>query len=218
MSEENKKSATERLEDLEKVLGQIIQHIQPLESIAKDLMGLKEAMKLLNNKLEAVVKSANEGGQITDERLSAHMIEANVKELASKVSQMVASGLLASTDTVGKESFVVINEVDPSGKVVNPRMQFLLSALQHEEVRSKLDGAKVGTSIIIGDQGATINVLEAYNVANQNAEAPAASAEVPASDSNQAAPAAAEAPADSNQAPAAEAPAAAAPEASSASA
>lgn len=201
MSEtETKKSATERLEDLEKVLGQIIQHIQPLESIAKDLMGLKEAMKLLNNKLEAVVKSANEGGQITDERLSAHMIEANVKELAGKVDQMVASGLLAATNTVGKESFVVINEVDPSGKIVNPRMQFLLSALQHEEVRSKLDGAKVGDKIAIGDQGAVINLLEAYTVNNQNAASPVAEVST------------AEAATDSNQAPAS------APEASPASA
>jgi hypothetical protein len=113
---------------------------------------------------------------------------------------MVASGLLAATNTVGKESFVVINEVDPSGKIVNPRMQFLLSALQHEEVRSKLDGAKVGDKIAIGDQGAVINLLEAYTVNNQNAASPVAEVST------------AEAATDSNQAPAS------APEASPASA
>jgi hypothetical protein len=174
MSEtENKKNATERLEDLEKAIGQVIQMLQPMEIMAKDLMGLKDALKLMNNKVDSVVKSFNEGGEITDERLSAFMVENNVKELADKVANMVGSGLLVASDTVQSESFVVINEVDPSGKVVNPRMQFLLSALQHEEVRTKLTGAKVGTNLTIGDQGASINVLEAYNIITPQADSEA---------------------------------------------
>jgi hypothetical protein len=210
MSEnENKRNATERLEDLEKAMGQVIQHIQPLEQMAKDIMGLKEAMKLLNNKLDAVVKASNEEGPITDDKLSAFMVENNVKELAGKVQQMVNNGLLSSSDTVGKDSFVVINEADPSGKIVNPRMQFLVSALQNDEVKGKLDGAKVGSNIAIGDQGASINVLEAYNVVIPQPEAPASDATAEAS--AEAAPTS-EAPA----APAAEA--SAAPAASTASA
>jgi hypothetical protein len=183
MSEtENKKNATERLEDLEKAIGQVIQMLQPMEIMAKDLIGLKDALKLMNNKVDSVIKSVNEGGQITDERLSAFMVENNVKELADKVANMVGSGLLVASDTVQSESFVVINEVDPSGKIVNPRMQFLLSALQHEEVRTKLTGAKVGTNLTIGDQGASINILEAYDIITPQADsaAPAEAAPVEA--------------------------------------
>ena len=33
---------------------------------------------------------------------------------------------------------MVISEADETGKVVNPRMQFLLSALQNEEIKGKL--------------------------------------------------------------------------------
>ena len=115
------------------------------------------------------------------------MTENNAKELQDKVTKMVADGLLAATDTVSKDSFVVINEEDGTGKVVNPRMQFLLSALQNEEIRASLEGAKVGTNIAVGDKGGSLNVLEAYNIVTP--QAPAAETQAPAA--TEAAPAAA---------------------------
>ena len=164
MSEENKKTATERLELLENTVNSIIQAIQPLANMSQDLMGLREATKLLNNKLDAVVKSINAGTQLTDENLGQIMTDNNAKELQDRVTKMVSDGLLAASDTVGKDSFVVINEQDESGKIVNPRMQFLLSALQNDEIRGKLEGAKTGTNIAVGDKGGSLNVLEAYNI------------------------------------------------------
>lgn len=165
MSEnENTKTAVERLEILENTVQNIIQAIQPLGNMAQDLMSLREAVKLLNNKLDSVVKLTNAGTALTDENLNQTMTDNNAKELETKVTKMVGDGLLASTDTVGKESFVVINEQDSAGKVVNPRMQFLLSALQNEEIRGKLEGAKVGTNVLVGTTGGSLNVLEAYNI------------------------------------------------------
>jgi hypothetical protein len=185
MSEENKKTATERLEVLENTANSIIQAIQPLANMAQDVMGLREAVKLLNNKLDAVVKSINAGTALTDENIGQLMTENNAKELQDKVTKMVNDGLLVATDTVGKDSFVVISESDPSGKVVNPRMQFLLSALQNEEIRGKLEGAAVGANIPVGDKGASLSVLEAYNISVPQpaaAEATPSDAEAPAAD------------------------------------
>ena len=182
MSEnETKKSATERLEDLENMMAQVGQALSSLEPMTRDLLQIKDALKLLNNKLNAVARAASEGKLPTDEVVSGFMTESNAQELKGKVDQMVSNGLLAATDTVAKDSFVVINESDASGTIVNPRMQFLLSALQHPEVKGKLEGAKIGDNIKVGDQGASINVLEAYNVVPPKApessvtEAPAAS-------------------------------------------
>lgn len=182
MSEtENKKTATERLEILENTVNSIIQAVQPLANMAQDLMGLREAVKLLNNKLDAVVKAINTNSPLTDEILGQFMTDNNARELEDKVIKMVSDGLLASTDTVGKDSFVVINEQDADGKIVNPRMQFLLSALQNEEIRTKLEGAKTGTNIAVGEKGGSLNVLEAYNIVVPQAEASAAATEsVPA--------------------------------------
>ena len=92
MSEENKKTATERLEVLENTVNSIIQAIQPLANMAQDLMALSEAVKLLNNKLDAVVKSINAGTALTDENLGQLMTENNAKELQDKVTKMVTDG------------------------------------------------------------------------------------------------------------------------------
>ena len=151
-------------------------------------------MKLLNNKLDAVVKSINAGTALTDENLGQLMTENNAKELQDKVTKMVTDGLLAATDTIGKDSFVVISETDETGKVVNPRMQFLLSALQNEEIKGKLEGATVGSNIPVGDKGASLNVLEAYNIVVPQAQTPEATAtDAPASDAATAADTTAEA-------------------------
>ena len=181
MSEsENKKTATERLEVLENTAQSLIQAIQPLANMAQDLMSLREAVKLLNNKLDAVVKCVTAGTALTDENIGQIMTDNNAKELQDKVAKMVSDGLLAATDTVAKESFVVVNEVDADGKVLNPRMQFLLSALQNEEIRGKLEGSKVGANIPVGDKGGSLNVLEAYNIVTP--QAPSTAADVPAAD------------------------------------
>lgn len=178
MSNTETKTASERLTDLETNMAQVGQALQVLENLARDMMGTKEALKLLNNKVEALTKCVLNGNSPTEDQLSEYMIENNVKELSDKVAEMMRQGILAVSDTVSDDSFVVINEADPSGKIVNPRMQFLVSKLQPGEVRQKLAGSKVGDTIPVGTDGASINVLESYSVTVPQAEAPAA----PASD------------------------------------
>lgn len=177
MSEENKKTATERLELLENTVNNIIQAIQPLANMAQDLMALREATKLLNNKLDSVVKCVNTNTALTEENIGQVMTDNNAKDLQEKVTKMIGDGLLSAADTVSKDSFVVINEADETGKIVNPRMQFLLAALNNEEIRGKLDGAKVGTNISVGDKGGSLNVLEAYNIVVPQAPESAPTAE-----------------------------------------
>lgn len=165
---ENKKTASERLEIVENTVNSLIQAVQPMANMAQDLMALREAVKLLNNKLDAVVKCTNAGSPLTDENLNQVMTQNNAKELEDRVSKMVSDGLLAATDVVQKDSFVVINEADSNGKIVNPRMQFLLSALQNEEIKGKLEGATVGANVPVGESGASLNVLEIYNIVVPN--------------------------------------------------
>lgn len=215
MSEENKKNASERLEDLETSMGQVGQALSSLEGLISDVMGLKEALKLLNNKLDAVVQASNAGEPLSEDNLNKYMAQNKAKELADKVAQLVSSGIFAATDTVKADSFVVINEANKDGEIVNLRAQFQLSALNHEEIRNKLNGAKVGANIPVGDQGNSFNVLEVYDMVpvktseTAPVEAPAATEVTPA----EATPAPAEnsapeaAPAPAAEAPVAETPA-----------
>ncbi len=199
---ENKKTATERLELLENTVQNIIQAIQPLANMSQDFMNLREATKLLNNKLNATIECTNTGLALTDENIGQIMTKNNAKELEDKVTKMVSEGMLVASNTVTKDSFVVVNEADETGKIVNPRMQFLLSALTNEEIRSKLEGSTVGANIPVGDKGASLNLLEAYNIVVPQAP----QAEAPATDasaSTASAPATAASDANSASAPAA---------------
>jgi uncharacterized coiled-coil protein SlyX len=187
MSEENKKTATQRLEELEMTVSRIAQAV---DMMAKDLTDVKSALKLLNNKLNSVSRAVQEGKMPTDDVVSEYMTDFNAAELKDKVTQMVASGFLVAVDAATSDSFVVINEADASGKIINPRMQFLVSSIQHDEVKTKLEGAKVGDNILLGADGMSINVLEIYSVATPPAAAPAAT-DAPAAAETPAAPAAA---------------------------
>ena len=183
---EVKKTATERLEDLEKraaelerLQGHIIQALQPVQSLAQTSEALKESVTLLNKKLNATIQALNKNtsANVTDDQINDLMIENNVGELSGKVSKMVSDGLLVPSDSVESSSFVVVSESNPQGKIVNPRMQFLLSSIPSEDIRNKLSGAKVGDIITVGEGGETVKVLESYSVSlPKSEEAPAEAA------------------------------------------
>ena len=172
MSNETMKTAAERLESLEGTVGQIIQALQPLDLVVKDVLTLKEQNKFLVNKLDAVTKAINQGLSLTDENLSKIMTDNNVQELKNKLATMVSSGLLAPTDTVGENTFLVLSETNKDGILVNPRMQFLLANIQDKNIVSKLVGAKVGDNVAIGDTGDSVTVLEAYYIVPPPVAAP----------------------------------------------
>lgn len=174
------RTASQRIDDLERG---VMAMYQAADNIARDVMTLKEAIKLLGNKLDAVVKAANRGAPMTDETISQIMVENNVAELKSKVTGLVEQGILAPTEDVGLESFVVGREVDAAGEVVNPRMQFVVSALQ-KPLQEKLNGAKVGQLIEFQEGKLKFEVQEAYSI--QSPKAPPAPEQAEAAPENQA--------------------------------
>lgn len=187
---ENKKTATERLEDLEKTMNQLLQFLQPLELLTRDVTSLKEDLKQLSNKQEALIKALSANGHVTEDAVQKLVVEGNAKELIGKVTQLVAQGVFSPSDTVTNDSFVVINEADSEGNVINPRIQFLVSNLQNDEVRGKLGSAKVGDNLPVGDKGFSLNVLESYDVITPTApEAVAPAAEQAAAPAAEAPPA-----------------------------
>jgi hypothetical protein len=127
--------------------------------MARDLMMVKEALKLLGNKVDAIAKATG----TTDEQLSAIMIANNVAELKTKVDNLVAQGVLVASDIVTSSSFLVGKEQDDDGKIVNPRLQFAISALG-EELKAKMVGAKVGDVLTLTEGKLKFEVSEIYQV------------------------------------------------------
>jgi hypothetical protein len=179
------KTAGQRLDDLERAMMSLFQN---MDNLGRETGTIKEALRLLGNKVDALAKANLRGEAPTDETLSQIMIDNNVEELKGKVEGLVKAQVLVATDIVGDTSFIVGREIAAdSDKVINPRLQFSLTALA-KEVGDKIRGHLVGDIITIQEGQVRFEVLEVYNI---QTPPPAAQPTAPATDAQAAAPAAA---------------------------
>lgn len=157
---QDKRTASQRIDDIERGLGALY---QTADNMARDMQTIKEAIKLLGNKLDSVVKASNNGEVLSDEVIARIMVENNVEELKGKVQKLVNDGILVAAEEVGPNSFVVGRELNDAGEVQNPRMQFVVSAL-NPEVKDKFPGTKVGQTLELQEGKWKFEIQESYNI------------------------------------------------------
>lgn len=177
--QQDKRTASQRIDDMERGLMALFQTV---DGITRDLMTIKEAIKLLGNKLDSVVKASNRGEPLTDDTISKIMVENNIEELKEKVQNMVNNGVLAVTDAATLQSFVVGRELNDDGSIANPRYQFIVNAL-NPDVREKFVGAKAGDILTLQEGKWKFEVLEVYAI--QEPTAPTAAPQAEASEQTQ---------------------------------
>jgi len=179
MSNEKKpsdnRSATQRLTDAENA---IMSLFNVVDRMGRDLMTFREAIKLMHNKIDSIVKAAGSGEGISDTVIDRLMIENNVAELKQKVTTMVEQGILVSEDQISDNAFVVGQEYDDAGTLVNPRLQFALKALS-EDVQMKILGTKPGDLLDLQEGKLKFKVLESYRIQEPKTEAAPTLAAVP---------------------------------------
>lgn len=171
------RSASQKIGDLENALMSLY---QTADNMARDLMNVKEALKLLNNKLESVIKASAAGEAINDTVISRIMTENNVAELSEKVKVMVVQGIIAPSDQVADDSFLVGSELNDLGEVINPRLQFAVYAIRPEQ-REKLKGLRVGDTVVMTEGRPKYKVDEIYQI-QQPKQPDATPAEVSSTD------------------------------------
>jgi hypothetical protein len=155
------RTASQRLDDLEKGLMGLY---QAADNIARDTTTLKEAVKILGNKIDAIVKLTVKGEDLSDDSITKVMIQNNVDDLKSKVDGLVASGQLALTsDPLTLNTFVVGREVNAEGEVANPRLQFVVGSL-NADLQPKLVGKTAGDVIEFQEGKLKFEILEAYTI------------------------------------------------------
>lgn len=154
------KTAVQRIEDAEQNLMYLY---DALNNVSRDLLTLREAVKLIGNKLDAVVKSYNTGVPATDETLSKFMVENNILDLKEKVASMVEQGIIFASEAISFKSFVVGQEVDQDGNIQNPRIQFAVETLS-EDAKAKLLGATAGQTIVLQEGKWSISIQEVYEI------------------------------------------------------
>ncbi len=174
MSNTDKRTATQRIEDLEKVLTGLYQavmtHRSAIESLAslKDDMPLvKEALKLINKRVEATIQAANPESGITAEAVSAILVTMNVADLTAQVQGYLANGHVVPAEYVADGTFLVCEEYGQDGTLTNPRVQFRLDS-QDAAIQETLKGKKAGDMVSFGESKFTVKVLEVYALAPPN--------------------------------------------------
>lgn len=166
------RSASQKIADLENA---VMSTYQTLDNVIKDLGTIKDAIKLLGNKVDSIVKASVNGEAINDVVLSRIMIENNCEELANKVKIMLTQGVLVAQEQVSENSFIVGAELNDAGETVNPRLQFGIFALR-PELQEKLKGTKAGDVINLEEGKLKFKVLESYAIQQPKDEVPAAAA------------------------------------------
>lgn len=194
----DKRTASQRIDDLERA---VVSVFQVANNMARDNQLIKNALKLMDNKLESIMKASVAGEPLTNEVISRYMRDIEVAELKEKVTNLVTQGFLVATEAVEDGAFIVGSENEPdaedgtAGKVVHSRLQFTLQSLD-PAIQEKLKGAKVGDTVRFKDDALVFKVLEAYKIVNPTPapapEAPAAEQSSSNAEATQAAPDAAQ--------------------------
>lgn len=184
---QKQRSATERLNDLEQATMNLYQTV---DNMARDLMTVKDAIKLLGNKVDSIVQAIQAGGPVNDDVIGALMVQNNVNELKTKVDGLIAQGVLVAEAAITAESFVVGREISAAGKVTNPRIQFVMTALS-PEIKEKLVGVAPGQTVEFQEGKDKFEVVESFSIQNPQLPTPeaveAAEAAAPAPEASEAA-------------------------------
>jgi hypothetical protein len=126
-------------------------------------MIIKDALKLLGNKVDSIMKASQQGLALNDENISKIMLDNNIEELKGKVANLVNQGILAPTDTVGANTFLVGSENEAGGKVVHPRVQFTFGSLE-KDLQEALNGKKKGDIVTFKEDKLRFVVQEVYSI------------------------------------------------------
>lgn len=163
MSEEQvpvKRTAAQRLDDLENAF---ISTFRTVEQIGQEIQVIKEAIRLLGNKSEAIARLVVKGSSPDNANLTAEMVQINVENLESKLNDLKANGILVSEEVTTPNSFIVGREVDDLGNITNARIQFQLSRVE-TAVQAALSGSKAGDVVTIVEGKSKFEVLEVYSI------------------------------------------------------
>jgi hypothetical protein len=172
---QDKRTATQRIEDLERVVTMLYQATaqskNALENLLRaqgDMALVKDALKLLNKKTEAIIQVATPETGITVQAVSALVVKMNVEDLTAQVAGFVTSGHLTPADEVAADSYLVCEELAADGTQVNPRIQFRLDS-QDASTQEAFKGKKAGDTVSFGENKFSAKILELYTLTEPKA-------------------------------------------------
>jgi hypothetical protein len=156
-----KRNAAQTIEALENAL---MGQNQQINILADEIDKLRGMLVSLNKRVNASIQAA-EDGSLTGDSVNKIIMNDNVKELESKIKFLVDQGVLKKNDTmeITDKAFVVGREVDSSGNVVNPRVQFAVGSID-KAVQEKLLTKKMGDMVSYSETEPSLEITEVYEI------------------------------------------------------
>jgi len=140
-------------------------------SLTLALNGEIKRNNTLRAELGAMVDIVAEGKTLSRAEIRERVIEAQVAELKSKLDDLVKQGILEPTEEVAADSLIVAQQQTREGKIVDRRLQVLISELE-PETQLKILSKKAGETVDLGETEPLLYILEIYKDMSELPESP----------------------------------------------
>lgn len=166
VKETKKLTAAQRIAQLEQI---VAGYEDRFAIIGDEIDTLRGLVATLARRLNASIEATESQDTVKD-----IIMDQNVQELQGKVDFLIAQGVLEKGDDteIADKTFIVGREIDSTGKVINPRIQFSFGTVL-PDYQEKIKGMKVGDVILPdeGDEaGLSIEITEVYKMVDPNIE------------------------------------------------
>jgi len=163
-----KLTAAQRLEVLENL---ILQQDRKFDILADELDKNRGLVSSLAKRLNAAI-DAGEEGSLNNDTVNKMIINGNVSELKSKIDSLIDAGVLVLDKDleVGEKTFVVGQEIDEDGTLINPRVQFAVGSLD-PDFKKKILGKKTGDLLKPEEESTlSLEITEVYAIVTPEIE------------------------------------------------
>ena len=169
MANKDKRNPSQKIEDLERA---VIGLYETMNNIARDLAVVKEGLKLLGQKANAIIRVGTKGFSLNADTVNEEMTQITIEEMKGIVETLVSQGVLSASNVITENSFIVGRDLLHSDQTVvaNPRLQFAMAGIP-EDIRPKLVGSKVGDILQISEGKDFLEIMEVYAVGSNEAPA-----------------------------------------------
>lgn len=166
----NTMTAAQRLEGLENAM---MTMDRAIGDIMQQVRNAAQAIRLLGDKVDAIVQASATGRPISDETLNQIMTDGHVEELKAKAQALKDSGYLQDAEVVGENSFIVFREMNTkTGELVSARTQLTLKSME-ESWKALFVGKKAGDLVSKEGGDYSVEISEIYDIVTPAQEAQA---------------------------------------------
>jgi hypothetical protein len=154
-------TAAQKLEALE---NSFMAQNQQIEILADEIDSLRQTLVAVNKRLNASIQAA-EQGSLTGESVNKIILGDNMKELESRITFLVENGALVRSDDkeIDSMTFVVGREIDTTGNVTNPRVQFSVQSVD-PQLKAQILGKKAGDVVAYSETEDSLEITEVYQI------------------------------------------------------